>query len=392
MQLSTTLRGGAGIAARRTHEALLSVGVDSTLFTLTTGTSKADRVEVIPRSRLKRLQSVKITVAQSVLIQKSKKLVTPISLTTSSDIIEKSQGFDVVHIHSFYNLLSIREIARIADRIYPKKLFLTLHDQRLLTGGCHYSAACTNFENVCDGCPQATKIGRIFIKKSQQESVRFLSELENLILISPSQWLIEKAKKSFITRDLPCHLIRNPIPNEFFNSASTRTESPITRIGFISANLNNELKGLADLISALNEIDKNLPSYRFEIVFVGLGEVSNLNGTINHKKLNINSDEGMAATLAEIDLVVVPSLEDNLPSAMLESLASGCQVVGSCVGGIQEILEQVGMRTFQPASHAEMVRVLLTSLEHPHNRGKIEFMEHFSYERVARSLVELYST
>jgi glycosyltransferase involved in cell wall biosynthesis len=203
--------------------------------------------------------------------------------------------------------------------------------------------------------------------------------------------LVEKAKKSSITRDLPCYLIRNPIPNEFFEASSTRSASSVTRIGFISANLNNELKGLSDFIDALNEIDNNHPGYRFEIVFVGSGKVSSLNTTINHKKLNISSDGEMAETLATIDIVIVPSHEDNLPSTMLESLAAGCHVVGSCVGGIQEILEQVGMRTFQPSSHVDIVRVLLASLGQPDRRKKIELMDHFTYSSVARSLVELYS-
>jgi glycosyltransferase involved in cell wall biosynthesis len=94
--------------------------------------------------------------------------------------------------------------------------------------------------------------------------------------------------------------------------------------------------------------------------------------------------------LATIDLVIVPSLEDNLPSTMLEGLASGCHVVGSRTGGITEILDKIGMKTFQPSSHSEIVQALLSFLKKPHERKRNPFMDQFSYESVAQSLVGIY--
>jgi glycosyltransferase involved in cell wall biosynthesis len=391
MHLSTTLRGGAGIAARRTHEALRSVSVNSQLFVLTGDVDGRENVEVISRSKAKRIQSKIATGVQQKYFQSTDKLITPISINSAFVALKNVERFDLIHLHSFYNLFSVPQIATVANEIYPKKFFITLHDQRLLTGGCHYSGSCSSFENQCKNCPQSTFFGEPFIRKSHKESISALSRLQNLVLISPSEWLVEKAKLSTVTRDVPCHLVRNPVPDCFFNSPIEENANLIPNIGFVSANLNNNLKGLSDFVSAINRIRKDYPELKFKLTFVGTGEVDGLNKTIEYEKIYVNSDEDMAKTLKIIDLVIVPSIEDNLPSTMLEGLASGCQVVGSRTGGITEILEKNGMNTFQPSSHSEIVQALLSFLENPRVRAKNAFMDKFSYKNVAKSLVDLYS-
>jgi glycosyltransferase involved in cell wall biosynthesis len=392
MQLSTTLQGGAGIAARRTHEALRSVSVNSQLFVLTKDADKQEGVKEISRSKVKKIQSKIVTSFQQKCFQSTEKLITPISINSTFPGLKNKEKFDLIHLHAFYNLLSVPQIAVIANEIYPKKFFVTLHDQRLLTGGCHYSGTCSKFENQCKKCPQSTFLGEPFIRKSHKESIHALSRLHNLVLIAPSQWLVEKAKLSSVTRDLPCHLVRNPVPDCFFNSPVQRTAKSIPNIGFVSLDLNNKWKGLSDFISAINRIGTDYPELKFKLTFVGNGEVYGLIKTIEYEKIFVNSDEDMAKALATIDLVIVPSIEDNLPSVMLEGLASGCQVVGSRTGGITEILEKTGMNTFQPSSHSEIVQALLSFLDKPCVRTKCEFMNQFSYKTVAKSLVDLYFT
>jgi glycosyltransferase involved in cell wall biosynthesis len=391
MHLSTTLRGGAGIAARRTHEALMSASFDSQLFTLSGGDEQLENVEKISRTKSKSIQSKIVTGVQQKVFQSSEKPITPISINSAFDVLKNVNRFDLIHLHSFYNLLSVRQIAMIANEIYPKKFFITLHDQRLLTGGCHYSGTCFGFETECKNCPQSTIFGQSFIRRSQRESIRALSGLRNLALISPSEWLVAKAKLSSVTRDLPCHLVRNPVPDFFFDSPINTNPNQIPNLGFVSANLNNKLKGLSDFVLAVNRIREDYPEFRFKLTFVGNGQVHGLNKTIEYEKVEVTSDRDMATMLAKIDLVIVPSLEDNLPSTMLEGLVSGCHVIGSRIGGITEILDKAGMKTFQPSSHSEIVQALLSFLEKPQVRKRNSVMNQFSYESVARSLVDVYS-
>jgi len=56
----------------------------------------------------------------------------------------------------------------------------------------------------------------------------------------------------------------------------------------------------------------------------------------------------MAMTLSGMDLVVIPSNQDNFPSVIGESLACGTRVIGTQVGGIPEALDIFGLPSFNP--------------------------------------------
>ena len=150
IHLATSLHGGAGIAARRTHEALMSYGADSRLYSFTGLDEDSKSAIELKRSYLRRIRSSITTILQAKLVQNSQKLVTPISLGNINLKWLKSEQFDVLHIHSFYNLLSIDQFRNCAKLFPEKKIFVTLHDERLLTGGCHYAGSCLQNQFNCN--------------------------------------------------------------------------------------------------------------------------------------------------------------------------------------------------------------------------------------------------
>ena len=386
--LATTLRGGAGIAARRTHEALLESGVESTLICLTANKDLGKSISIYRRSTFVRFLSKFNTLTQSRLIQRTDRLVTPFSIESFVDSGLKQEDFDVLHIHSFYNLLSIKRISEIAKRFPGKKIFVTMHDQRFFTGGCHYSGECVNYLKDCANCPQVRQIGKRFVKSSLQESIKALGTIQNLRLIAPSNWLMEKSRESIVASGLRTEVIGNPIPTCFFAVKSANEFQP-KKIYFISANLNNSLKGIDVLIPALNNVKNGSADLDFNVVFVGQGSVGGLDPRIDFKVTTASTDLEMAELLKDADILVVPSLEDNLPSTMLEALASNCIVIGSRVGGITEVLDSAKMQTFKVGDILDLTRCITNSLlevEVPDN----SFIAEYSYANVAKKLVQAY--
>jgi hypothetical protein len=101
LQISTSLTGGAGIAALRSHYSLLSAGADSTLVSLSKGISAPNsslRTEHLVRISPEKFMSFLLTRAQRSLIQNGPYLQTPLSLGISPRRLQIDK-YDLINIH-----------------------------------------------------------------------------------------------------------------------------------------------------------------------------------------------------------------------------------------------------------------------------------------------------
>ncbi len=107
--------------------------------------------------------------------------------------------------------------------------------------------------------------------------------------------------------------------------------------------------------------------------------------------------EAIGPLLAAADAVVLPSLWEGLPLTLLESLARGCPVVASAVGGIPEVIEDgVSGRLVAPGDPAALADVLASFHGRPeHARqlgraGEQRVREHFTWQRVVDGFESVY--
>ena len=392
LQLATSTNGGAGIAARRLHEALTENQIDSTLLTLTDNVRSNGTFE-IQRSSYKKLTSSIFTFLQSALIQSSDQLITPLSKTALNGPSVKLDEYQIVHIHAYYNLLSTSEIIELCQKNPQMRFFITLHDERFLTGGCHYSNGCRNIQFGCRDCPQATRFGKFFVRHEYSEKLATLNSLENLQLISPSFWLQTLAKSNPATKELRVHIVRNPVPQEFFNVPRLATHEGKLRVLFISAHLNTRIKGLTTLVGALNLIAERGFSDQFELLFVGHGQVPDfLDPRIAFETNVTNTDEQTANVLSQCQILVLPSFQDNLPSTMTEAICAGLSVVGTKTGGIEEILTAYEQPMFSVGSSIELADELISCLNFRSAPSRSKAIDDFSYSAVAKSMIQIYQT
>ncbi|MEW6756095.1 MAG: glycosyltransferase family 4 protein [Candidatus Latescibacterota bacterium] len=76
--------------------------------------------------------------------------------------------------------------------------------------------------------------------------------------------------------------------------------------------------------------------------------------------------------LAHFDVLAMPSLQEGLPTVVLEAMAAGCPLVASSVGGIPEIVEQDRHGILVPAGDApSLEEALRTLLEDPARRVRL---------------------
>jgi glycosyltransferase involved in cell wall biosynthesis len=354
LHLATSLGGGAGIAARRIVQAQIDFGMESQLHAVKqSGATLASHESILQRNEVGNLKSKAATFLQSKVLQKSKHLVTPFSINFTKDWKKAIGDAEVIHIHAFYNLINLATLRQIST-LAP--VVITMHDQRLFTGGCHYSGPCASFKSDCNRCPQVRGFLNQIPSLQLEKSIKVFGEIPNLRVISPSKWLADLAKESPVLSNAKIEVLSNPVPDLFTPiGKSELPKNENLRIGFISEDLNNPNKGLQVLTRALERLPV---SFQAEIQLIGRGLAPNLGSQFKISNRYLNKHEDIARAIQSCDVVVVPSLQDNSPSVVSETLMCGIPVIGSRVGGITEILDEFDLPSFQRGNSLELSALL----------------------------------
>jgi glycosyltransferase involved in cell wall biosynthesis len=262
-----------------------------------------------------------------------------VSFGTSNKIIKKYKP-DILHLN--YTNMGLFSINEIGDSKIP--IVWTLHDSWAFTGGCHLPLDCTKFKNYCSNCPALQSK-----KNYDLSSFIFSKKLKhwkstNITAVCPSKWMFENAKNSKIFEEKKIVIIPNPINTNIFKPKNKNEARKLLNLDknkkyilFGSMNpLTDKNKGFEYLKDALNLI----PQKNTELLIFGTNEKIT-NFPIPIRSLGYIEDETTLANVySSADTTVVPSISENLPYVMIESLACGTPVIGFKVGGIPEIISK----------------------------------------------------
>ncbi len=386
LHLTTSMSGGAGIASRRICQAQSEFGMSASLVG---GQIKSDNQitkeeALIQRPKTQEVLSSAVTLIQSNFIQKGQYLTTPISINAVSLNDSRILDADVINIHAFYNLLSTRKISQLAKF---KKVVVTLHDQRFFTGGCHYSLECSQYKTTCSKCPQVNSYARWIVESAHRAELDRRDSFDAITYVTPSEWLREKAEESSLLKGSRIEVINNPIPDLFRRIPDTK-KSEIFTIGFVSENLNNPYKGVSTLINAVNLVSKN---HKIVLRLFGNGKLHGLIGDVEIIYSRFDSDLESVSAFNKCDVIVIPSIQDNSPSVLSESIMCGVPVIASKVGGITEVLTKFRLPGFDAGNFLELADLLDF---HAANRPSFDLWksakESFSFSAVARKYHRVY--
>ena len=111
----------------------------------------------------------------------------------------------------------------------------------------------------------------------------------------------------------------------------------------------------------------------------------------------LDSDEQISLAYSAADMFILPSLEDNLPNTMLESMSCGTPVIAFNVGGIPDVLSNdVTGKLVQTGNISQMGEAILELgfnvplREELGRNGRRLMEEEFSLGKQARRYVALY--
>ncbi|MFN8144963.1 MAG: glycosyltransferase [Bacteroidia bacterium] len=419
VHLSTSDRGGAGMAAVRLHLALLSEGVDSHLLTLYKFTND------IPEHTRYNPSSGKNFPVFSTLLEKARKalkysgIVSPkFQRMAKRHLKNRPRGFenfsfavspyhlqnhplikeaDIVHLHwvseGFLDYTSF--FSEIKN-----KIVWTLHDMNPFTGGCHHADDCEKFKRDCLPCPQLKNtIDDTFAGKILEEKKVSLNKISDrqLQVVTPSAWLGKLSKQSKLFQRFAHHTIPNPIDSSIvpaFDKAEARKQLGLPQdkkiVLFISHHIDNSRKGLQKLLEALQYVD------RTDILVCSAGHelISGQEWGIHHLGY-IENEEEMAEIYSAADLFVLPSQAENLPNTICESLFCGTPVVAFSVGGIPELIDSTNGKMAEAGDVRGLALAIHDVLDHPEKYSReqirIQAIEKMGNAKVANAYRRIYN-
>lgn len=349
--LNTSERtGGAAVAANRLMVALQKAGIGCRMLVRDKKTSNSDVLSVNCSFIAPKVNFVRFAWERFIIFlsnKLSRKNLFQVSIAnTGTDISELSivKKADILHLHWInQGFLSLNDIERLIES--GKPLVWTMHDLWPATGICHYPDTCLRYQTECRDCPMQIGLPLLDLAKRTYQKKGEI-DFSSVTFVGCSEWITAQARTSKLLKNARFISIPNPIDTSVFrpidkHEARTFFNLPTDKylLLFAAAKLSDTRKGAAYLVEACHLL-KDTYKEKIEIVLMG-NSSQELAETLPFKvnSLGYISDAGaMVSAYASADMFIIPSLEDNLPNTIMESMASGTPCVGFDTGGIPEMI------------------------------------------------------
>ena len=278
------------------------------------------------------------------------------SKRATKEFIEVIEDFDpdIIHLHNVHGYYLNIEVFFNYLKESGRRVIWTLHDCWTFTGHCsHFEyIGCNKWQTGCFKCEQLNEYPKsvaadnsVFNYNKKKE---LFTGLDNLTLVTPSQWLKDRVSQSFM-REYHTVVVPTGIDLTQFapieesveesnlifklrNSLNIRGKRMLLGV----ANPWRERKGLVQFETLAKTIDDS-----YVIVLLGLNDsqLNNLPESIVGLA-HTDSVAELAALYSMADIYVNLTLEDTFPTTNIEALACGTPVVTFKAGGAAESIDE----------------------------------------------------
>ena len=341
------IEGGAARAAYRLHRSLLNESIESQMVVVG---KRSDDYTVIPLAQdfgkiKNRLRNYQFRFMNQITKYPNKtKTYFSTSFLDFSNIVEKINALnpDIVHLHWICNeMIKIEDLAKIKAPIV-----WSLHDMWAFTGGCHYDEECGRYRESCGQCKvlgskDENDLSRMIFKRKQQT----FSRIDNMRIIGLSQWLSNAARESTLFKDKHVVTLPNPIDTNKYKPVdktvareifSLPQDKKLLLFGAMGAT-SDPRKGFHALKEAINMLERD----DVELIVFGSSAPKDDAGLKykTHYLGPLHDDVSLEVLYSTCDVMIVPSLQENLSNAIMESLSCATPVVGFNIGGNSDMID-----------------------------------------------------
>ena len=317
-----------------------------------------------------------------------------------SSIVDKINKLspDIVHLHWICSgMFNITDLYKIKAPIVWGLL-----DMWSFTGGCHYDEYCGKYKSNCGNCKvlgsqKKNDLSRYIYNKKRS----VYNKLPNMTIVGHSSWLAKSAKESSLFGKHTVLNIPSAIDTKIFKPFLKKEslelwglptdKKLILFVGFTS----DPRKGFKELNKALENInDKNV-----ELVALGSSQPKNspLFGIKTHYLGHLHDNISLVTLYSAVDVMVIPSLQENLSNAVIESLACATPVVGFNIGGNSDMIDHRKngylAKPFDSKDLAYGIEWILNNKNYNQlcDNAREKVLEEFDSVVVARKYIKLYN-
>jgi glycosyltransferase involved in cell wall biosynthesis len=349
LQNSTESAGGV---VPKLHNAFLESGIDSTILSLKPCAN--DINQIFHLGRFPNIIAKLENRLHSFLSRTNKEqfgLYSYSILGTNVSNNKQILDADIIYLHwiqgGFLNLRNVEQLAKL-----KKPIIFFMHDMWTITGGCHYSFSCEKYKSRCSECQVFSSHKKNdWSTKGFDRKLRLYSKYDNFYFVTPSRWLHDCVKQSPLTKNKSVFCIPNIVDISIFKPfdkiiakqiLNLNVNNPVIAFGAVS--INSPYKGWGYFKRALEILKADSGFENITILLFG--------GDFNKQMANeipfdikymgfLRDEYSMALLYNAADVFVAPSLTDNLPTTVLQSLGCGTPVVGFDIGGIPDMISHL---------------------------------------------------
>ena len=398
--------GGAAIAAKRLSKALKKEQVEVSMLVRDKTSKDFSTISIHQSPKLAYnfiAERIKIWIANGL----SRKNLFAVSIANTGSSIVNLPEFkeaDIIHLHWInQGFISLKEIEKIIDS--GKPIVWTMHDMWPITGICHHARSCIKYTTECENCPFLTQNKKKDLAYHTFKIKKTLYAKGHINFVGCSQWLTLKAKDSILTLNQTVMNIPNPIDTDLFqpiNKAQCRDHFNLPQnlklILFGAVKTTNKRKGIDYFMNACLELLQSSTSPIGVVLYGKDSDQLKDNLPLPTYSLGYIAEEQEIIQLYNaVDLFVLPSLEENLPNAIMEAMSCETPCVGFDIGGISELIDHLhNGYVAQYKSSTDLAQGMRWVLTNNTNQGlskqaRRKVIDTFSERTIAKSYISLYN-
>ena len=397
--------GGAARVTRRLHQSLLRNGVDSR-YLVQFATTNEQRVVAPAGSVAKLAARLRPELDALPLAFYPKARGAMFSPSIVPDRLQREiRRFnpDIVHLNWICRgFIRIESLARL-----QKPVVWTLHDSWAFTGGCHVPQSCVRYREGCGRCPQlgSSRLHdlsrRVFRRKSRSWRTAPMT------IVCPSSWLASCARSSPLFKDSRIEVIPNGIDLEVYKPTERGLAREILGLpksaklvlfGAMSATSDRN-KGFVELVDAVRHLARLQAGVDVRLAVFGASEPEKVPdfGIPCTYMGRLFDDASIALLCSASDVFVAPSLQENLPTTVMEAMSCGTPTVAfDCSGFPDLILHHETGYLAKPYDSSDLARGIDWILSDPSRsvtlgaQARKRAEDRFGISSVTRRYVSLY--